>query len=230
MRYAILASLSSSPFPDWITTRLESAWEEIMQSKLRNSTIVVLACAALIGAQAIVSAQGRGHGAGPPSGSPGGGPPAGVGVDRGIGTSSARSDGRADVGRSTASDRSNGRSDAGLDRARLQRENSQNANQELNDHPGLAPALHTTANDLRAGYQAALLANPSLKFGQYVAATRLAENLGGSNPNITQAAILAGLADGKSLGQTLQDLGLSKRQATDARSQADREIKEAKRR
>jgi hypothetical protein len=74
------------------------------------------------------------------------------------------------------------------------------------------------------------LANPSLKFGQYVAATRLAENLGGSNPNITQAAILAGLADGKSLGQTLQDLGLSKRQATDARSQADREIKEAKRR
>jgi len=204
-------------------------WKEIMQSKLRNSTIVVVACAALIGAQAIVSAQGRGHGAGPPAGS-GGGPPAGVGVDRGISKSAGRSDGRADVGRSTASDRSNGRSDAGLERARLQRENSQSANQELNDHPGLASALHTTANDLRAGYQAALLANPSLKFGQYIAATRLAENLGGSNSNITQAAILAGLADGKSLGQTLQDLGMSKRQASDARSQADREIKQAKRR
>ena len=158
-----------------------------------------------------------------------GGPPSGVGVDRGINTSSDKSNGRANVGRSTASDRSNGRSDAGLDRARLQRENARQANDELRNHPELAARLHTTANDLRSGYQAALITNPSLKFGQYVAATRLARNLGQRFPNITRGAILAGLADGRSIGQTLQALGLSKQQAADAKKRADREVKEAKR-
>ena len=152
-----------------------------------------------------------------------------MGVDRGISTSSDRSNGRADTGRSTASDRSNGRSDSGLGRARLQRQNSQEADSELRDHPGMATSLHTTANDLRSGYHAALLANPNLKFGQYVAATRLAANLGARNPNITRSAILAGLAAGKSIGQTLQDLGLSKQEARDAEKRADREIKDAKR-
>src|SRR5713226_9086518 len=138
------------------------------------------------GLQLMASAQGRGRGAGggPPAGNPGGGPPSGVGVDRGIGTSSDRSNGRADTGRGTASDRSNGRSEAGLDRARLQEQNSQQGDKELNDHPGMAANLHTTANDLRSGYQAALAANPNLKFGQYVAARRLAANLGATNPNI----------------------------------------------
>lgn len=196
-----------------------------MDTKLRKFAMIVLACLFLAGMQAIVSAQGRGR----PAGSPGGGPPAGVGVDRGIGTSSDRSNGRADTGRATASDRSNGRSDAGLERARLQRKNAQEADQELNDHPGMAARLHTTANDLRAGYQAALLTNPSLKFGQYVAATRLAANLGARNPNITRSAILAGLAAGKSIGQTLQDLGLGKHEAGKAKKQVDHEIKEAKR-
>jgi hypothetical protein len=88
--------------------------------------------------------------------------------------------------------------------------------------------LRTNANDLRSGYQAALVSNPNLKFGNYVAATRLAQNLGTRRPNITRSAILAGLASGRSLGQTLQDLGLSERQASDARKLADREIKRTK--
>lgn len=201
-----------------------------MHVKPGKPAIFLLTCVFLIAMQSIVSAQGRGRGAGRPSGNPGtGGPPAGVGVDRGINTSSDRSNGRADAGRSTASDRSNGRSDAGLDRARLQRENSQQANNELRNHPELAARLHTNANDLRAGYQAALLTNPSLKFGQYVASTRLATNLGQRFPNVTQAAILSGLANGQSIGQTLQDLGLSKQQAADAKKHAEREVKEAKR-
>ncbi|MEP6922364.1 MAG: hypothetical protein ABI967_14655 [bacterium] len=187
-----------------------------MQTKLKMLAVLVLACGFLTGAQAIASAQGRGGGrgqGGPPAGHSGGGPPAGVGVDRGINTSS---------------DRSNGRSDEGLDRARLQRENVQRAHEELNDHPGMAARLHTTANDLRAGYQAALASNPSLKFGQYVAATRIAANRGGRNQNITQGAILAGLANGKSIGQTLQDLGLSDRQAKEAKKRAESEIKAAR--
>jgi hypothetical protein len=202
-----------------------------MQKSLKMIARLGLVFLLMAGLQVMVSAQGRGRGAagGPPAGNPGGGPPSGVGVDRGIGTSSTNSGGRADTGRGTASDRSNGRSDAGLDRARLQQQNSQQADKELRDHPGMATNLHTTANDLRSGYQAALLANPNLKFGQYVAATRLAANLGGRDPNITTSAILAGLAAGKSIGQTLHDLGLSKQEAKDAQKRADREIKDARR-
>jgi hypothetical protein len=158
------------------------------------------------------------------------GRPSGVGVDRGIYTSSERSGGRADTGRETASAKSNGRYDAGLERARLQRENAQRANKELNDHPKMAARLHTTANNLRSGYQAALRTDPDLKFGHYVAATRLGTNLRRSHPNITREAILAGLADGRSIGRTLQDLGLSEHEANAAKKKAEREIKEAKKR
>jgi hypothetical protein len=111
----------------------------------------------------------------------------------------------------------------------LQEQNSQQADKDLRDHPGLPANLHTTANDLRNGYQAALTTNPNLKFGQYVAATRLAANLGATNPNITTNAILTGLASGRSIGQTLQDLGLSKQESKDAQRRVDEEIKNAKR-
>ena len=179
--------------------------------------------------------QGRGHGGGSGGGrgsgggsGNAGGPPAGVGVDRGLGNASGRSNGRSDVGLGTASDRSNGRSDAGLDRARMAENNRRSADKELREHPGIADAVHLNANDLRSGYQAALLTNPDLKFGQYVAATRLAQNLGGRFPNITRDAILAGLANGDSLGRTLKNLGLSSQEADAAKKQAEREIKQAK--
>ena len=176
-------------------------------------------------------AQGRGRGGGVGGGSSagrGGGPPAGTGVDRGLGNASASSNGRSDDGLGNASSRSNGRSDAGLDRARIAGDNLHRADQDLRDHPGVASALHTNANDLRAGYQAALATNPNLKFGQYVAATRLAQNLGGRFPAITRSAILAGLADGNSIGRTLQDLGLSSHEASEAKKQAERELKRAR--
>lgn len=173
-------------------------------------------------------AQGRSGGAGGGRGagaSNAGGPPAGVGVDRGLGNASARSNGRSDDGLGNASGRSNGRSDAGLERARIAGANLDNADRDLRDHPGVANTLHTNANDLRAGYQAALVTNPNLKFGQYVAATRLAQNLGGRFPGITQSAILAGLASGQSIGRTLQNLGLSSDEANEAKKRAEREIK-----
>ena len=172
------------------------------------------------------AAQGKSRGAGGGRGAS----PSGTGVDRGIGTSSDNSMGRADNGRGNASDRSNGRSDAGLDRARIASENLRSADSDLRRHPSLASDMHVNANDLRAGYQSALIANPNLTFGQYVAATRLAHNLGANNPNITRAAILAGLAAGHSIGRTLQDLGLSKDQAKAASKQVDLEIKQSRRR
>jgi hypothetical protein len=171
--------------------------------------------------------QGRGGGAGGGRGagaSNAGGPPAGVG----LGNASSRSNGRSDDGLGNASDRSNGRSDAGLERARIAGDNLHSADRDLRDHPGIPNTLHTNANDLRAGYQAALVTNPNLKFGQYVAATRLAQNLGDRFPAITQSAILAGLAAGHSIGSTLQDLGLSSHEASEAKKQAEREIKKSR--
>jgi len=169
---------------------------------------------------------GRGSGGGPPSGA--GGPPSGVGVDRGLGNASSRSGGHSDDGLRNASNKSNGRSDAGIERARRASSNLRKADDDLQDHPGLPHALHTNANDLRAGYQAALANNPDLTFGNYVAATRLGQNLNRRFPNVTRDAILGGLASGRSVGQTLQDLGLNNDEAKEARKRADREIKAAR--
>jgi hypothetical protein len=178
-------------------------------------------------------AQGKGRGGGVGRGSGGGGgvgggPPAGVGVGRGHDNASTRSNGRSDDGLSNASNKSKGRSDAGLDRARMASSRMRDADKELREHPNMAHALNMNANSLRSGYQAALVSNPELKFGQYVAATRLGQNLGRRSPNITRDAILAGLASGRSIGQTLQDLGLNEDQASDAKKRVDREIKAAR--
>jgi hypothetical protein len=176
-------------------------------------------------------AQGKGRGGGGGRGSGGGsssrgGPPPGSGVDRGLGNASNKSGGRSDDGLSNASTKSKGRSAAGIERAR--NANLRRADDDLRDHPRLPKALHTNANDLRSGYQAALLTNPDLTFGNYVSATRLGQNLNRRFPNITRDAILNGLNSGRSLGQTLQDLGLNEREAKEARKRADDEIKAAK--
>jgi hypothetical protein len=185
---------------------------------------LALTCLLVLGLHADASAQGRGHGGGGGVGrAPGGG------VERGTGTASDSSRGRSDTGLGTASDRSDGRSDAGLERAEKRRDNARRADGELRDHPEMATRLHTTANDLREGYRAALAANPDLKFGQYVAATRLAANLGTRHPNVTRAAILAGLAGGDSIGQTLRNLGVGRDEAKEAERQAERELKQSKR-
>jgi hypothetical protein len=107
---------------------------------------------------------------------------------------------------------------------------SKSSRQRSTQASNLAGDLHVNANDLRAGYRAALTTNPNLSFGNYVAAARLGRNLGGRNGNITRDAILAGLANGDSLGRTLQNLGLSKDQAKAEIKRADQQIKESKRR
>ncbi|HEU4834510.1 MAG TPA: hypothetical protein VFS90_08855 [Pyrinomonadaceae bacterium] len=188
-------------------------------SKLILLTVLTLAVAT----GAFAQGKGRGGGGGSGRGS-GGGPPA----DRGLGNASSRSGGRSDDGLSNASTKSNGRSDDGLDRARRASSNMRKADDDLNDHPGVPRALHTNANDLRAGYQSALATNPDLTFGNYVSATRLGQNLNRRFPNVTRDAILGGLASGRSLGQTLQDLGLNSDESKAARKQAEAEIKAAR--
>ena len=192
-------------------------------SKLIVLTVLVLTLAT----GAFAQGRGRGGGSGGGRGS-GGGPPSGVGVDRGVGNASSRSGGRSDDGLSNASNKSNGRSDDGLDRARRASSNLKHADDDLRDHPSLPNALHTNANNLRDGYQAALASNPDLTFGNYVSATRLGQNLNRRFPDVTRDAILNGLASGRSLGQTLQDLGLNSDESKAARKQAEAEIKAAR--
>ena len=83
---------------------------------------------------------------------------------------------------------------------------------------------------MRAAYQTALLRNPDLRYGQFVAANVIADNLNRRNTGITSQAILAGLANGDSIGETLRDFGLPKDQVKAAEKDASRRIKEAKNR
>jgi hypothetical protein len=197
----------------------------------------ILALLLIVGTSSNAFAQGRGGGGGRPAGNPGNGggngmgrPSTSRGVDRGIDTSSDRSMGRSDNGRNTASDRSNGRYDEGIERARMMRENrNREANREIEKHPRMGDDMNMSANDLRNGYQTALETNPNLKFGQYVAANRLARNLGTTNPNITTDAILSGLSQGNSLGETLRNLGLSKDEAKRAEKEAKRQMENSTR-
>src|SRR6059036_924602 len=92
---------------------------------------------------------------------------------------------------------------------------------------GIANKLGTSSDALETAYQAALTANPKLTRGQFVAAIVLAKNLGDKNPAITTQAILDGLKSGKSIGQTLQGLGVKANDARTAQHAANREIQQA---
>jgi len=196
--------------------------------KIRNFAIaggLALAFVLVAATGSTIFAQGRGGGRpanpGPPAGSPG--------VDRGLGNASTRSNGRSDNGLGTASTNSNGRSDNGLDRARAGRGNASiPTDNDLNKFRGISKKLGVTPTDLRTQYQAALAANPDLTFGQFVAANVVADNLSGRNSNITTAKILLGLENGDSIGKTLKNLGLSSDEAKSATKDADRQIKDSK--
>jgi len=200
--------------------------------------LTIIAVALSFGLALDANAQGRGRGGG---GNGGGGRPAGVGspsgvgggggVNHGLGTASSSSNGRSDDGLGNASTRSNGRSDTGLDRARLASINAKRMDDnELNRYRGLSRKLGTTPKDMRARYQAALLANPDLTYGNFVAANVIADNLHSRFPNVTADSILAGLANGDSIGETLRGLRLTKEQTKIAQRDAEDKINAAKRR
>jgi hypothetical protein len=190
----------------------------------------IFAVALLFVAASDIYAQGRGRGGGR-AGSGGPPPGAGGGVNHGLGTAGSSSNGRSNDGLGNASTKSNGRSDSALDRARLA---SMNANRmsdnELNRYRGLSRKLGTTPEEMRARYQAALVLNPDLNYGNFVAANVIADNLSGRFPNVTATNILAGLASGDSIGETLRNLRLTKEQAKIAQRDAEDKINAAKRR
>lgn len=92
---------------------------------------------------------------------------------------------------------------------------------------GIASKLNTTPEALETAYKTAVAANRKLTRGQFIAANVLAQNLGAKNPSITTEAILDGLKSGKSIGKTLQSLGLSAKDADKAQDEANSEIRRA---
>ena len=123
-----------------------------------------------------------------------------------------------------------GRNENGLNRNRSGRNAGKvPSDNELKRFRGIARKLDTTPETLRYEYQEALAVNPDLKFGEFVSANVIADNLNAKHPEITAPDILDGLEDGKSLGQTLKELGLSSKEAKRAKNNAKRQIKESKR-
>ncbi len=97
--------------------------------------------------------------------------------------------------------------------------------QQPRDHTsfkGVATKLGTTPAAMETAYTAAQQTNPKLTRGQFIAANVLAMNLGPKNPAVTTQAVLDGLQSGKSIGQTLQSLGLSESDADKAEKDANR--------
>jgi len=109
------------------------------------------------------------------------------------------------------------------DSSRLERQKTAN----LKAFRGIAAKLNTTPAALQNAFETARTANPKLSRGNFIAANVLADNLGARHPNITTQAILSGLQSGKSVGQTLQSLGLSASEAKQARRAADHDTKVA---
>ncbi len=113
--------------------------------------------------------------------------------------------------------------------ARVRRTPAPKPSNPSNTFRGVATKLGTTPEAMESAYQTALQANPKLTRGHFVAANVLAQNLSSKYPAVTTNAILSGLQSGKSIGQTLQSLGLSTKEARDAQRQADRDAKGARR-
>jgi hypothetical protein len=109
------------------------------------------------------------------------------------------------------------------DSSRVERQRTAN----LKSFRGIAAKLNTTPEALQYAFESARSANPKLSRGNFIAANVLAGNLGARHPNITTQAILSGLQSGKSVGQTLQSLGLSASEAKQARRAANNDTKVA---
>ena len=85
---------------------------------------------------------------------------------------------------------------------------------ELNRYKGLSKKLGTTPEEMRARYQAALIQNPNLTYGNFVSAHMVEDNLGDRYPGVNSGAILDRMAKGRSLGQAMQDLKVDPQYST----------------
>ena len=97
--------------------------------------------------------------------------------------------------------------------------------EHLKSFRGIAAKLNTTPEAMQTAYEQAKSANPKLARGQFIAANMLGHNL--SDKGVTTDKILAGLASGKSMGQTLKSLGLTDQEAKQSEKAANKDVREA---
>src|SRR5438034_5872260 len=97
--------------------------------------------------------------------------------------------------------------------------------EHLKSFRGIAAKLNTTPEAMQTAYEQAKSANPKLTRGQFIAANMLGHNL--SDKGITTDKVLAGLASGKSMGETLKGLGLTDQEAKQAEKAANKDVREA---
>ena len=122
-----------------------------------------------------------------------------------------------------------GHAQAAAAHAPAQRPSADQAAKAEKGFTAIAEKLNTTPDALKSAYDEARQANPKLTRGQFIAANLLAQHLGSKNSSITTQAVLDGLSSGKNIGTTLESLGLSQSEATDAQRAANRELREAER-
>ena len=151
--------------------------------------------------------QGQGQGEGKGQGQ---GEGKGQGQGEGKGQGSGKSDAVSDVPTKSSDDSpgNSGGKGKGDDQKALhaKQKAAKLGDKDLNRYKGLSKKLGTTPQEMRARYEAALLRDPDLSYGNFVSAHMAADNLGDRYPNVTSDAILIGMSRGRSLGQTLQDL------------------------
>src|SRR5207249_3926576 len=97
--------------------------------------------------------------------------------------------------------------------------------EHLKSFRGIATKLNTTPEAMQTAYEQAKSANPKLTRGQFIAANMLGHNL--SDKGITTDKILAGLASGKSMGQTHKSQGQSDQKDKQAKKAANKTGREA---
>ena len=190
----------------------------ILKQPLFALFAVVLLTIAVAGTAA---GQGRGRGGG--QGNAGGPPTSNPGAGHGTQTSDPRSNGKAG---DNGSDNSSGHPNAGSDHAKQVEKDRNMPDNELNRYRGISRKLGTTPEKLHSLYLTASKLNPNLTFGQFVAANTVADNLNSRYPNVTSSAILLGLQNGHSIGQTLKTLRVEPAVAKQAEKDAKRQIKE----
>ncbi|MEO5937005.1 MAG: hypothetical protein ABIP81_07310 [Terriglobales bacterium] len=165
----------------------------------------------VLAASLTVAAQGKGGGGargGPPAG-------AGPGVSTGSGMSRTDTAGRPDT---------TGRPDATGKQSNHPRTREQQPLKDSQTKGGSFKMLEEKTGKTSAELKAMYAASGAKNYGQFVSAVVVSKNLG-----LDTQAVLDGLKT-KSLGQTLQDMGIAKDQAKAEIKKAEAQVKASKRR
>ena len=183
---------------------------------VKQSPIAVFAVVLFIlSATMAANAQGRGRGGGQGNS---GGPPSSsnAGGNRGNSAPDMRSNGRnSDIPKGHSNDHN----------GQVAKDRNMTPN-ELNRYRSISKKLGIAPEKLHSLYLTESKLNPNLTFGQFVAANTVSHNLNSRYPGVTSGAILVGLRNGHSIGQTLKTLRVEPAVADRAEKEAKKQIKE----